>query len=806
MSRVMKAVPAAVFCALVLVAPSVRAYWTEGGIAACSAIGHQYSPRTAPDGEGGAIITWYDVRGASTDIYAQRVDAVGTPKWAAEGVPICTLSGSQVSANIVSDGAGGAIIAWIDYRNGNADIYAQRVNGSGAVQWTAGGIPLCTATATQSSVALISDGAGGAIVAWEDNRSGNFDIYAQRVSAAGIVRWTADGVALCTAAGTQWKCAIDTDNAGGAIVAWEDQRGGNWDIYTQKVDISGNVQWTADGVALCTAAGDQRYPKIATDVMGAATVAWQDERNGNWDIYARRVSAVGSPMWAADGVPFCTALYDQEDPVIVADEDYGVIVAWTDYRYDAMSKIHAQRANILFGNLLWTSGGVLLCTADTYQLIPRIVCDGDDGAIVAWVDYRSGNSEDIYCQHVDGSGAVRWAPDGVRVCAASGNRSQIAAAPDGAGGALIAWRDERAGDCDIYIQSVDEHGRAGMLAPAIHAVSDVPGDQGGQVYLTWYAARSDRFMTGDISSYSIWRAISPAAAAAMLDAGAQGLTALSEFDPESAGPVVRIEHAGGLTYYWELVQLSTVLFIEKYGDPVATLFDSTAVSNEHHYFQVIAQTSDPLIFWTSAPDSGYSVDNLSPCPPLALAGEQGYEPGGLSLTWAPNEEPDIDFYRVYRGLSAGFEPTMSNMLAEPPQAAYFDDGWRWSAGYHYKVSAVDVHGNESGYALFSPDAVTGDETPSTPESSYLSQNYPNPFNPSTRIEFGLAEPAHVSLRVYDASGRLVLVIADEYRPAGRYAELWDGRDGEGRVAASGVYFFMLSAGSLSETRKMILLR
>ena len=93
-------------------------------------------------------------------------------QWQLDGVALCTVASDQVYPTIVSDGAGGAIVTWVDYRNGTADIYAQRVNAAGAPQWTADGVALCTAASDQSSPTIVSDGAGGAIVTWEDSRSG----------------------------------------------------------------------------------------------------------------------------------------------------------------------------------------------------------------------------------------------------------------------------------------------------------------------------------------------------------------------------------------------------------------------------------------------------------------------------------------------------------------------------------------------------------------------------------------------------------------------------------------------------------
>jgi hypothetical protein len=201
--------------------------------------------------------------------------------------------------------------------------------------WQVNGNPISTATGTQQEPQIISDGAGGAIVTWQDQRSGTtWDIYAQRVNASGVVQWTTDGVALCTAPGDQYIPAIVSDGAGGAIVTWYDNRSGsNWDVYAQRVNASGVVQWTANGVALCTSTGDQSYPTIVSDGAGGAVVTWQDNRSGSlWDIHAQRVNAWGAVQWTANGVALCAATGAQMQPQITSDGAGGAIVTWYDYR------------------------------------------------------------------------------------------------------------------------------------------------------------------------------------------------------------------------------------------------------------------------------------------------------------------------------------------------------------------------------------------------------------------------------------------------------------------------------------------
>jgi aminopeptidase N len=93
-----------------------------------------------------------------------------------------------------------------------------------------------------------------------------------------------------------------------------------------------------------------------------------------------------------------------------------------------------------------------------------------------------------------------------------------------------------------------------------------------------------------------------------------------------------------------------------------------------------------------------------------------------------------------------------------------------------------------------------------PSFAFLDQNYPNPFNPATTIRFRLNEPAAVSLRIYDAAGRLVRVLVEAPLSAGSHARAWDGTDSRGAEVSSGVYLYRLDAGSFSRTRKMILIR
>ena len=461
--RAISATCIAVVLAIVSSEPGYTS-WVYDGLAINTAANDQTNPTIVSDGAGGSIITWVDNRTGIADIYAQRVNASGTVQWEAGGVALCTATGDQDLPSIVSDGAGGAIVMWHDSRNGGDDIYAQRVNASGTVEWTTDGIALCPTTlmANLGFARITSDGAGGAIVTWRDYLFPYIsDVYAQRVNASGTVQWTVN----CTEDGG-WNVinpSIVSDDTGGAIVMWED--------YSQEVCVyieakrlnaSGDVEWAKhyDAISSCTSINNTM---IASDGAGGAVIAWEDYVSEFSDIYAQRVDASGAVLWTTGGVALCTASGNQAFPMIVSDGAGGAIVTWHDSR-GGNNDIYAQRVNVL-GAVEWTTNGVALCTASGDQDSPMIVSDGAGGAIVTWHDSRGGNN-DIYAQRVNVLGAVEWTTNGVALCTAMGDQRNPAITSDDWGGAIITWQDGRSGNWDIYADQIGGYTTC-ELSPAV---------------------------------------------------------------------------------------------------------------------------------------------------------------------------------------------------------------------------------------------------------------------------------------------------------------------------------------------------
>ncbi|UCH85246.1 MAG: T9SS type A sorting domain-containing protein [Candidatus Latescibacterota bacterium] len=662
------------------------------------------------------------------------------------------------------------------------------------------GVSMATIPTQQRQPQAVQDGAGGAIIAWEDNRGAGIDIYAQRIDGNGNALWAPTGVPVTTANGVQDEIAMSADGSGGAFIAWQDLRNGNPDIYAQRVDGDGNVLIGSDA-AVSSAAGAQYGAQMVFDGDDGTIITWADDGGA----YVQRFEGnSGVPRWTANGEVLSSGTTYHGYPQIISDELGGAIIVWERFEFGP-TYIYAQRVDH-FGNLYWPAtvgSGVRVIAAPGDRSSPRLVADGIGGAIVAWQDERTGVA-DIYAAAIDANGTVRWTPDGVPSSTAPGAQSTIQIVSDGNNGAILVWLDERnpSTSWDIFAQNIDRHGYLGCPGAVISSVIDAPGDQGGKVIVSWQPSYLDVFPNQIVTEYSLWRrsqSLMTSALGMTNSAPQQELRSVEGRLPEA---VVASLAASG----WMLVDVTPAFYLPEYGYNASTFGDSTASGIPHTGFMVISHTADQFVFWQSDPDSGYSVDNLSPGMPLALTGEQSFAPVGLNLTWSANTEADLSHYAVYRGMDASFVPEAGNLLASPSDTTAFDSAWRWGSGYYYKVSAVDVHGNESAYALLGPGDATGVGGESAPRFTFLGQNYPNPFKPSTTVAYGLSEPGEVTLNVYDVAGRLVRVLVSGTQAPQKYRVSWDGRDASGRQVASGVYFYKLVAKDFSQTRKMVLIR
>lgn len=429
------------------------------GIVVSAATGMQARPAAVFDGTR-FVVAWEDCRQGQleTDIYAARVAASGVVLDTA-GIAVSTGAGQQFSVAAATNDSL-TVIAWCDRRNGLDDIYAARVDRDGTVLDSLG-IPVSTAAREQYSPCVAFDGADF-VVAWQDERTFVTEINGARLTPAGTVL-DPDGFEICN-----WRGAQAAPTAAGlpglCLVAWQDTRNVNADIYAARVRPDGSVPDPA-GIMLSGSANQQRLPSVAGD-SSRFLVVWQDARvdDYNHGIYGARVTAGGTVLDSASIAISATEMWENEPAVGWDGANY--YVAWS--AIDSM-----MQTMYLYGAQVLPDGRVanrsVICGHETNALSPAVA--GGPRTLVAWVDGRGG--ADIYGARITRQGVV-MDPDGFAITASLGfeNSPAVALGPDSF---LVVYCDSRSGNGDIRATRVTQSGV--VLDPVGIVVSAAPETQ-----------------------------------------------------------------------------------------------------------------------------------------------------------------------------------------------------------------------------------------------------------------------------------------------------------------------------------------
>jgi hypothetical protein len=487
-----------------------------------------------------------------------------------------------------------------------------------------------------------------------------------------------------------------------------------------------------------------------TDLADASVVSCSFERN---------TAHTGAGLYCVSATPVLDGCLFVGNVVDTLPGSYGGAIVCKGADVEVTSSTFAENGA--------PSGGAFYCEDSSPEIVNTIIAFGIEGEAVACV----GSSVPVVsCTDIFGNAGGDWAGCIADQAPFSGNLSVDPLFVDAHGGDFRLLPDSPCVDasgCGL----IGAFGAAYAEEPFITGIRDVGNDEGGYIRVSWY--RSSHDAAGDslyTTSYALYR---------RPDGARGGRAPIGE---------------------WDFLESIPAAGEPEYNFVAETLCDSTASGGIcWSVFAVRARTSQPVVYFDSQPDSGYSYDNVAPARPANLF-VGGGEGGTLVLNWDPNEEGDLERYAVYRDTVPDFElgeplafVTTESFGDDPP----FADCW-------YRVTAWDIGGNESepSDAGSISTGVAG-----LPTRFALGPAVPNPFRGRTTLAFELPTRARVSVRVFDVAGRLVRVVLDEeVRTAGRHAIAWDGRDDRGRRVASGIYFFRAESEGVALTRKVLLLR
>jgi prepilin-type N-terminal cleavage/methylation domain-containing protein len=377
--------------------------------------GDQTETSEVLDASGNLFVAWADTRdGGIKHIYMQKLtySAAGgnyIRSWGSDVRVVNQPNASNPGLKILPDGS--LYLVWSDDRSGNGNIYLHKINTTnGSLIGSEYGVSHDSSGNIQRNPDLANDQDGNIYFAWEDNRSGNWDIYAQKFILSSGTFWGSDLKVNSFDSNDQVnaKIILDRDTDSGATnlnnfyVVWQSNHQGNFDIFLRKFNkdgaadasFSSEKQINSDGGSL-----DQYVPSMAFDGSNYLYIAWADDRNSQPDIYLQKIDKSGVDQFGTDikinDDAFATAR--RLNPSIGYYSDGAIYVSWEDSRNGGTGyNIYASKINST-ATRQWTYDFLLASTMTSNQANSSTLCDPSSGrAITVWQDNRSTTTYDIY--------------------------------------------------------------------------------------------------------------------------------------------------------------------------------------------------------------------------------------------------------------------------------------------------------------------------------------------------------------------------------------------------------------------------
>ena len=360
------------------------------------------------------MIVWEDYRNGNGDIYHQRYNSSGTALGSNTRVNDDSDSSEQSYPSIAMDVGGNFVIVWMDYRNGNRDIYHQRYRSIGAAQGINTKTNDDTGTVDQYFPSIAMNDFGNFVIAWKDLRNGNYDIYYQRYNSNGIAQGLNTKVNDDNEMQWQANPSVAMDGEGDIIIVWEDYRNGNPDIYYQRYNSNGLVQGNNAKVNDDAVMALQYSSSVAMNGVGSFVIVWVDDRNGNSDIYFQRYNNNGATQGVNIKATDDSEMVGQANPSVAINEAGNFVIAWEDYRYAGMYPDIMGQRYYTNGNLNGINYRIVADGPNYIESSPAVTAN-NDSIIFSWADNRRSMGLDVYGKIVD------WNWNGVTSISEDGN-------------------------------------------------------------------------------------------------------------------------------------------------------------------------------------------------------------------------------------------------------------------------------------------------------------------------------------------------------------------------------------------------
>ncbi len=730
-----------------------------------------YDVAVYPDGR--FVAVWENSTISSIAIQMRIFDVTGASVLGPVDVSVDGGSSIKWEPNVAVEPNSGFLITWEDDRTGNSDIYARLYNGAGtALGADFNIIPPGSASFMQSAPRVAFSPRDKYVIGWIDRRAG-LGAYIQRYDATTGLVGVNERISQVDTSIYCWDLDFSVNAAGDLRAVWETRP------LSTITFLAFSTGYTPNGgfnTVNESSVGGRFEAAIAHDATGNFSVAWREVGSDEPDIHFMTFTPPTTRV-LADELKLNDDLRGSPvaDPVIKATTTWTNLVAFSSERRD--------EGDIILGNIN-NSGFIQRSNAQVNQDAPGSLQFQPDIAVspssvlTVWVDGRdvlAVPGQRIFGRYSDAQGIFSGSEFMISDSAQLGSKSRPKAAMNAAGKGLVVWLDSRFGFAQVMGRWLTS---GGALDGAEFTVSSTSVDT-VCAFPSLMVDTTGRF-------YAVW-----------LDNGID--------TPMVRGHWFNADGSEGGTFEWQpsdpgtaLLELSADLFPD---GNIALLWSAIVPSGVSLYMSVISNTGTEIITPREVPDV---VDVFPTHPSVSVSTVSQY----ISCTWVDMRDgKEQVYFQMYDGfgLSVGPNEAIASTSVEYMRTPATDNnfGRAWFVWVDPRQYGDNVWG---AFTIYQPTDADGEEKPSLPSKFTLGQNYPNPFNPKTEIPFSLTTKTEVTLIVYNVLGQEVRTVMNEILPAGEHIAVWDGRDNSGNSVTTGVYFYRLQAGSIDQVKKMVLLK
>jgi len=474
--------------------------WDSNGLPIRQGVHIEWQRTVCPGEPGSMIFVWSDTRYGSRNIFAQKVDSSGSLLWGTGGSDVTNLPGRQEDPVAITDGDGGAFIAWVDYRfDEEGDIFIQHVDNEGNRLMDNDGVALARIDGRHLSINMCTDSLGGVYVAWQDKR--NFlddDIYGTHVSSDHQVVALASGIAIIEMNGTQGAKSLEYAGNNEATIIWSDTRSGSGnDIYCQKLNMDMDKIFADDGLAVAATADLETTPRTTYMTNDTSFIIWQSGTE-NTDIFYNILTSNG--ILFTDAVQLCNFDSPKVSPRVKRNSLGDIFIQWIDYRSDPTDGNHYFQRITDSGGIVWDDNGVQLDpSGDDHH---ARFSAGSSGEVFVYWERGTFPNVDIMYQKIESDGTLLL-DDALFISDATGYQSMPNVLVDDGNGAFVVFSDQGNGSIDLKVQKTDGS-TANFDTNGLIAMPGLDGDieytkpmySGDDVILTWIDARDGKKVFG----------------------------------------------------------------------------------------------------------------------------------------------------------------------------------------------------------------------------------------------------------------------------------------------------------------------